>query len=160
MCRCFQFIPCIGTVPENPEALCAALLAFSASQIGLHWPRELPLELTLASLHPCSGEPWNGLSQPVLSELPGLLPKSRPDSPWNRTPLIPEPDSWMHIPNSPIVSGFFSPLSQKFGNWETQMRSRMCIHPPSDKRVKGFLPGWGWQLLCANLMKMTQRSQS
>lgn len=115
----------------------------------------------LGSLRPCSGEPWNGLSQPVLSELPGLPPKSWPDSPWNRTPLIPEPGSWMHIPNFPIVSVFFfSPLSQKFGNWETQMTSRACIHPLSDKRVKGFLPGWGWRLLCTNWMKMTQRSQS
>ena len=80
------------------------LPASSASHFRLHWPREWPLELSLASLQHCSGDPWDSLLQPVFYELPGLLCKSGPDNPWNRTPLIPEPDSWMLISSLPIVS--------------------------------------------------------
>ena len=99
----FKWFPVWHSTRES-RTLCTTLPASSASHYRLCWPREWPLELSLASLQHCSGEPWDSFFQPVFYELPGLLCKSGPDNPWNRTPLIPEPDSWMHISSLSIVS--------------------------------------------------------
>lgn len=106
----FKWFPVWQSTWES-RTLCTTLPASSASHFRLHWPRECPLELSLASLQHCSGEPWDSLFHPVFYELPGLLCKSGPDNPWHRSPLIPEPDSWMLISSLPIVSVPFPPTS-------------------------------------------------
>lgn len=150
------------TQPQHQEARCS-----------LHIPAwSLFLRLGCTDLRSCPlVHPHHALGYPgVTSSSPGSLASWAPcpslDLMVHETELLPflgGPPGRMllALPRSVSVLFIFS-LNQKFGNWTPQPRVKsrvgMCMLP--DKGVNGFLPGWGWELLCVNLMKMTQQSLS